>query len=53
VLPDCKESKERVREIVSRLDKELKMAFMNYIYWGNLYSPIYHSEDLVFENISL
>ena len=53
VLPDCKESREKLKEIVNKLDKELKLAFMHYIYWGNLYSPIRHYEDIVFENISL
>lgn len=53
VLPDCKESKDKLREIVARLDKELKLAFMHYIFWGNLYSPVCNYEDVIFENISL
>jgi hypothetical protein len=53
VLPDTKEAKDKIREIVSKLDKELKLAFNNYIYWGNLYSPVCHYEDITFENINL
>jgi hypothetical protein len=53
VYPDTKEAKDKIKEIVSKLDKELKLTFNNYIYWGNLYSPVCHYEDITFENIIL
>jgi hypothetical protein len=51
ILPDTKEAKEKIKEIVPKMDKELKLTFGNYIYWGNLYSPVCHYEDITFDSI--
>jgi hypothetical protein len=49
VYPDTRESKECLKEIVGKLDKELKLTFLNYLHSGNnLFSPSYLDEEIEF-----
>ena len=55
VLPDCKESREKMKDLLQRIDKELRLTFLNFIFSGqNLYSTLcLDSEDIYFEKITL
>lgn len=46
-----RDAKLRIREIVNKIDKELKLCFLNYVYSGqNLFSPSAITEEVTFKH---
>lgn len=51
-LSEQPDAKLRVKEIVQRLDKELKLCFLNYIHSGyNLFSPSLITDEVNFKAV--
>lgn len=51
LLPDTREGTTRLRDMIGRLDKELKLTFMNYLASGNnIFSPTFIEDEIEYHS---